>query len=49
MLKFTKKAMSVVAPVILSAAMVFPVSAAEIRKFRFTSIMFPLCLIPNRQ
>ena len=29
MLKFTKKAMSVVAPVILSAAMVFPVSAAE--------------------
>lgn len=29
MLKFTKKAMSVVAPVILSAAMVFPVSAAD--------------------
>lgn len=29
MLKFTKKAMSVVAPVILSAAIVFPVSAAE--------------------
>ena len=29
MLKFTKKAMSVVAPVILSAAMVFPVSASE--------------------
>ena len=29
MLKFTKKAMSVVASVILSAAMVFPVSAAE--------------------
>lgn len=29
MLKFTKKAMSVVAPVLLSAAMVFPVSASE--------------------
>lgn len=29
MLKFTKKAVSVAAPVILSAAMVFPVSAAE--------------------